>query len=369
MAHVSGGVLMPNNSQIKQVDNMNEATRRNFTQYTTDIARRVGRQNVVGESFNYDPTAQQRFYEAVGEQADFLNRVNQITVEAQVGQKIGLGIRKPIASRTNTDLLERKTRYVGEQAKDPYHAQQTNYDTHLSYRLMASWQHVADFAKLYTAVIAKQVARDRLLVGWHGEHAAEETDIDAFPMLQDVNEGWLAKVANNQPQRMLGYNSDGTATTDTYKLGEGGQYRSLDALVFDMTNNLMDAWHVAADDLVVMVGREIWVDHGMALLSSSTMPTERNALQTWFAAKTVAGLPSIQPPFLPARSVIVTSYDNLSIYHQSGTLRRSIIDNPKRDRVEEYMNENEAYVVEDYGKFAGVRQGAILLQDGNGGWR
>ena len=66
--------------------------------------------------------------------------------------------------------------------------------------------------------------------------------------------------------------------------------------------------------------------------------------------------------------MIVTSYDNLSLYHQINTLRRTIIDNPKRDRVEEYLSENEAYVVEDFGKFAGIRSGAILLKDESGAW-
>ena len=40
----------------------------------------------------------------------------------------------------------------------------------------------------------------------------------------------------------------------------------------------------------------------------------------------------------------------------------------QRDRVEEYLSSNDAYVVEDYGKFCGVRDGAILLPDGEGDW-
>jgi len=98
------------------------------------------------------------------------------------------------------------------------------------------------------------------------------------------------------------------------------------------------------------------------------MPTERNALSTWFAAQTVAGLPCVMPPFFPSRGIVVTSYENLSVYHQLNTLRRTIMDNPKRDRVEEYFSENQAYVVEDYGKFAGVRPGAILLKNNAGTW-
>jgi P2 family phage major capsid protein len=347
---------------------MQNNTRVCFNRYLSEVAAANRLDKATGEAFNYSPAAQQSFYEMVGEKADFLKRLNQITVTAQLGQKIGLGVSRPIASRTNTDEEERQTRYVGELDGDNYHCHQTNYDTHLKYNLMDSWAHLEDFNTIYASQLARQVARDRLMIGWHGETAAAETDITANPLLQDVNEGWITKVRKKQPHRFMGYGSDGNPTTDTYKVGEGGGYGSLDALVFDMTTNLLDAWHQDTDDLVVMVGREIWVAHGMALLANSTLPTERNALQTWFASKTVAGLPCIMPPFLPGRAVIVTSYDNLSIYHQAGTLRRTIIDNPKRDRVEEYLSENEAYVVEDFGKFAGVRNGAILLPDGAGGW-
>ena len=44
----------------------------------------------------------------------------------------------------------------------------------------------------------------------------------------------------------------------------------------------------------------------------------------------------------------LSAQDNLSIYWQEDTRRRSVIDNPKRDRIENFESVNEAYVVEDY---------------------
>lgn len=343
-------------------------TRDLFNQYTGGVASSNGLEFVKNEAIQYTPSRQQSLFAAMGENADFLKKINHVPVDAQVGDKIGLGISRPIAGRTNTDENERSTKYVGNLDGDSYHAMQTNFDTHLKYSLMDSWAHTGKFKELYIAQVMKQVARDVLMVGWNGESAAAETDFVANPLLQDVNIGWLEKVRQYQPARFMGYDSEGDATTDTYNLGIGGDYETLDALVFDLTNNLLDAWHQGADDLVVIVGREIWVDHGMTLLANSVMPTERNALSTWFAAQTVAGLPCVMPPFFPSRGIVVTSYENLSVYHQLNTLRRTIMDNPKRDRVEEYFSENQAYVVEDYGKFAGVRPGAILLKNNAGTW-
>jgi hypothetical protein len=54
-------------------------------------------------------------------------------------------------------------------------------------------------------------------------------------------------------------------------------------------------------------------------------------------------------PFFPANSMLITPLENLSLYWQEGTRRRTIVDNAKRDRIENYESSNDAYVVEDYG--------------------
>lgn len=345
-------------------------TSRAFNEYTTELGQWLGygHQNVKNEMVTYPPDKQQRAYSAAAEKAAFLKEVNHIPVTAQIGQRVGVGVSKPIASRTDTDIEERTTRYVADLSGDTYYAVQTNFDTHISYRTLDAWAHMADFHKMYTEHLALQTARDRLMIGFNGVSSSEKSDLEANPLLQDVNVGWLEKVRRNEPNRVMGYDSDGVATDEQWQLGANGDYGTLDALVFDMTINLLDAWHQGADDLVVLVGRDIWTSHGLSLLANSSLPTERQALQTWFASQTVAGLPCAMPPFFPSRAVVVTSYSNLSIYYQLGTLRRAVIDNPKRDRVEEYRSQNEAYVVEDFGKFAAVRGGAILLPTKTGAW-
>lgn len=349
---------------------MQPKTREVFNAYTAGVGQWLGysQANVKNEMVTYPPAQQQTAYSKASEKAAFLKEVNHVPVTAQIGQRVGIGVTKPTASRTDTDLEERKTRDVADLSGDTYNAVQTNQDTHISYRTLDAWAHMTDFSKVYGGHLALQGARDRLMIGFNGENAATESDLTTHPLLQDVNVGWLEKVRRNEPARIMGYDSEGLATTDTWKVGQGGKYGTLDALVFDLITNLLDAWHQGADDLVVMVGRDIWTSHGLSLLANSTLPTERQALQTWFAAQTVAGLPCVMPPFFPARAVVVTSYKNLSIYYQLGTLRRAVIDNPKRDRIEEYRSQNEAYVVEDFGKYAGVRNGAILLPDGSGDW-
>ncbi|MCP6111341.1 phage major capsid protein, P2 family, partial [Klebsiella pneumoniae] len=50
----------------------------------------------------------------------------------------------------------------------------------------------------------------------------------------------------------------------------------------------------------------------------------------------------------PANAIMVTRLDNLSIYFMDESHRRSIIENPKLDQVENYESMNIDYVVETY---------------------
>ncbi|MCQ0033127.1 P2 family phage major capsid protein [Burkholderia glumae] len=63
----------------------------------------------------------------------------------------------------------------------------------------------------------------------------------------------------------------------------------------------------------------------------------------------ILNLPAVRVPFFPKRAMMVTKLENLSIYFQEGARRRSLIDNPKRDQIENYESSNDAYVVEDFG--------------------
>ena len=341
---------------------MKDVTRNQFEGYL-----RSNRFNLNAQ-LNFTPVEQQSLYSKMGENADFLKRINHAYVDAQLGEKLGLDVSRPIASRTNVSIQERSTRDLSSLDSDKYYAAKTDFDTHIPYAKLDAWAHLANFADMYKGQVIKQIARDVLMIAWNGETAAEQTDINQYPLLQDVNIGWIAGVKKKQPTRFMGYDATGQLTDDQWKVGKDGEYQTLDALVFDIINSLLDEWHKEAEDLVVLVGRSVWVAHGLSILNNANLPSERSFLETWFASKTVAGLPCLMPPYMPKKAVIVTSLNNLSIYHQLGSLRRTIIDNPKRDRIEEYVSENQAYVVEDFGKFGGILGGSLLLPNGKGGW-
>ena len=53
-----------------------------------------------------------------------------------------------------------------------------------------------------------------------------------------------------------------------------------------------------------------------------------------------------------ANGLLITSYDNLSIYQQRGSMRRLIKDEQEWNRTSDYQSVNECFVVEDYDKCA-----------------
>lgn len=348
---------------------MNNQTRLQYNALTRSICQVFGIDD-PSRKFNIAPTPVQGMVELIQEEASFLKNINMVPVSAQVGQKLGLGIGTPVASRTNTDDNDRETSYVGELTDDDYHCVQTNFDTHLNYATMSGWAHLTqdDFRRKYSRAVLKRIALDRIMIGWNGITAAKNTDRQANPLLQDVNVGWLEKVRLKAPGQLMGYDSQGIETDKAYQIGEGGDYGTLDAIVFDIISNLLDPWYQDGEDLVLILGRELWVNHGLTLYNENRSATERNALQTWFAREAIAGLPTVTVPFFPSRGLVVTSYDNLSLYYQEGQTRRAMIDNPKRDRVEEYLSSNDGYVIEDHKKIGGIRPGAVLLKNAAGEW-
>ena len=84
---------------------------------------------------------------------------------------------------------------------------------------------------------------------------------------------------------------------------------------------------------------------------------------------TYGGLSTIKPPaHFPPRGLMVTSLDNLSIYYQDTSVRRSVADNPKRKRVEDLSSANEGYVIEDETKAAMFEPANVKLPGPGSTW-
>ncbi|WP_295855139.1 phage major capsid protein, P2 family [uncultured Xylophilus sp.] len=304
------------------------------------------------ESFSVAPTVQQTLETRIQESSELLRSINVIGVAEKQGQKLGLGVSGPIASRTNTDTTDRVPRAVDAMNATDYDCKQTNYDTFVRYGTLDAWAKFKDFQARLRDVIVQRQALDRLVIGFNGTSAAATTNLGANPLLQDVNIGWLQHIRTDAPTRVM--NDGGAAGVGPIKVGPaaGADYKNLDGLVYDAAQTLIDPWFRNDTKLVAIVGGNLMHDKLFPLVGAQNAPSEQLAADIVRSQRRLGGLQAITAPYFPAGTVLVTRLDNLSIYWQEGARRRTIVDNAKRDRIENYESSNDAYVVEDYGMCA-----------------
>ena len=332
---------------------MRKDTRIAFTNYCDQIARLNGVTDATAK-FTAAPSVQQALEDRMQESSDFLKSINIYPVTEQEGEKIGLSMSGPIASRTNTATTDRSPRDPVNLDNFGYRCEKTDSDTFIKYALLDAWAKFPDFQTRIRNHIVQQQGRDRMMIGFNGTSVAATTDSVAHPLLQDVNKGWLQKLRTERPAGVM---ADGPSSgTGMVKVGTaaGGDYRNLDALVYDVINELIDPWFREDTSLVAICGRALLHDKYFPLINGadSDAPVQQVARDVILSTKRLGGLQAVAVPFFPANSIMVTSLDNLSIYWQESARRRQILDYPKRDRIENYESSNDAYVIEQLGKAA-----------------
>lgn len=324
---------------------MRNETRKAFEAFTARVAQLNGVADAT-KTFAVEPSVQQTLEKKIQESSEFLSRINIIGVDELKGEKLRLGPTGPIAGRTDTSSADRQTRDVSSLDAQGYECRKTNFDTHITYGKLDAWAKFPNFQTMLRDVIVRQQALDRIMIGFNGTSAAATTNRTENPLLQDVNIGWLQSYRENAPERVL---DEVTADSGKVTVGSSGNYKNLDALVYDVVNELIDPWHRESTDLVVICGRKILADKYFPLLNQDLEPTEQRAADLIISAKRMGGLPAVRVPFVPDGTLLITMLENLSIYYQRGARRRHIVENPKRDRIENYESSNDAYVVEDFG--------------------
>lgn len=304
--------------------------------------------DTVTRTFAVEPSVAQELNDKITAKADFLERINVVPVSEIKGDKVFLGVSSPVTSRTNTKTTEREAKDFSSLENNSYELASTESDVALPFAKIDAWAKFPDFQDRYTGSVQKQIALDRMLVGFHGTHAAPQTDISAYPMLQDVNKGWLQQAREQIPAQVL---SEGT-TAGKIRLGAGGDYANLDALVHDV-KQMIDLVFRDAGDLIAIIGGDLLAaDKAKLYAKQGDTPTEKERIEGAQVIATYGGLPAFSVPFFPDNAVLVTSWENLSIYYQASSWRRHLIENPKRSRVEDYNSRNEGYVIEQLEKLA-----------------
>lgn len=340
---------------------MQTSTRKLFASLCTRLAQSYGVPS-VREQFSVVPSIAQILKDKIVEQATFLKKINILQVDELKGENILGYANSTVTGRTDTSQpgKERTPRNVMGLSKYTFELLQTNSDVAMPYRLLDAWAKFNDFMERYARYVQQRMGNDMELIGWHGTSAAADTDPVANPLLQDVNKGWMQYMRENRPENIL---AEGSAP-GVIKIGAGGDWPNLDVAVNDLLQGIPEYMR---QGLVTLIGSDLIAREKAALYAAvGGQPSEKTLLAA--SMTTFGGLPWETPSNFPGRGLVITSYDNLSIYQQSDSWRRQIADNPRKDQVEDFNSRNEGYVVETPEKLVAVEFANVRLPDGAGGW-
>lgn len=316
-----------------------------FAQLQMAMAESYG-VDLVTRHFSVDPSITQELNDAITAKADFLERINVIPVSEIKGEKVFIGTNGPVTGRTNTKTTDREAKDASGLDNNLYELHDTQSDVGLPYAKVDAWAKFPDFHQRYSAAVQKQIALDRIMIGFHGTHVAVQTDIALYPLLQDVNIGWLQILRTQVPHQVL---AEGKVAGKIV-IGTDGDYANLDAAVHD-AKQLVDERLREGGDLVAIIGSDLLgADKAKLYSKQADTPTEKERIELAQVIATYGGLPAFSVPNFPVDAILVTSFDNLSIYYQDSSWRKQSVDNPKRSRTEDYNSRNEGYVVEQLEK-------------------
>ncbi|MEH5745724.1 phage major capsid protein, P2 family [Atlantibacter hermannii] len=347
---------------------MKKTTRFKFNAYLTQLATLNGvAVSDIASKYTAEPSVAQTLETKIQESSGFLQKINIIPVDEQSGERLGLGIGASIAGTTDTTQKEREPTDPTYIDGEGYKCTQTNYDTALPYSKLDLWAKFQDFqTRIRDAIVLRQ-ALDRIMIGFNGVKREKTSNRETYPLLQDVNIGWLEKIRQEAPVQVLDkIVSEGQVISPKIRIGTGGDFANLDALVLGAVSEKIAPWYQEDTELVVVCGRSLLADKYFPIVNRDQPNSETLAADLIISQKRIGNLPAVRVPFFPANAMLITRLDNLSIYWQDGTRRRSVIDNPKRDRVENFESVNEAYVVEDYDGVCLIENIEMLAAQGNG---
>lgn len=346
---------------------MRKETRFKFNQYLSRIAELNGIETSdLDKKFTVEPSVTQTLFDKIQQSSSFLKLINMVTVSELTEEKVGIDVTGSIASTADTDGgVERKTADFAKMDAYRYFCHPVNFDYHLKYNKLDLWARFQDFQIRIRNAIIKRQALDYITIGFNGVSRAATSDRAQNPLLQDVAIGWLQKYRNDAPERVMSSvtDDDGTVISNTIKVGKGGHYANLDALVMDGFESLVAEIHRENPEMVVICGRRILTDKYFPMINKFQANSEQLAGELIISQKTIGQLQAVRAPFFPANSILITTLDNLSIYLYEDGHRRHIVENPKLDQVENYEQVKVDFVVEDYEAGCLIENIEILEQD------
>ncbi|MDP8173672.1 phage major capsid protein, P2 family [Pasteurella skyensis] len=325
----------------------------NFTKAIADYYNVDQSHILAGKNFNITIPQAHELGNNIQQRADFLSKINHILVKDLKGIKIHGAPEKGITGRVKGG------RHLATLSHDENGYELFETDS----GVLVPWQVFANFGSLgnklfsdYAQYVQRQIALDRLKIGWNGKEVVGTTSADD---LSDVNKGWLTLLKEQKPANIL----TGGATDNQIKIfGANADFDNLDELALDLKQGL-DTRHQNRTDLVFLVGSDLaCAESNIVAKKYALTPSEKAVIGSHNLMGSFGGMSAITPPNFPAKGAVVTTYDNLSIYMQKDTVHRRFSDDEDKKGLVDSFLRYEGYVVEDNGLMTAVEAENVVIQ-------
>lgn len=296
----------------------------------------------VEKGFSVTPAVSQKLQGAILEHSQFLKLIDVRYETQNAGEVVTLASTLN-ASRTKTGGgKQRQTRNMIGLTNREWRCIKTNHDYHITYEQIDEWRHDPEFMRLFYEAVNAAIVESRLCVAWNGTHAADDTDFEKYPLLQDVNTGWLERLRKENPGNVMG------TEAKPVKVGEKEELRNIDAAALSVAS-IIPVKYRNRKDLVVIVGQSLLDDKDFQVANKAGhVATELLANGDLTAIKRrVGNMTAYAVQYFPENAIFVTPLKNLQLIIQRGSERRSVKDEPAEDMIKTFMSENVTYQIAD----------------------
>lgn len=336
--------------------NLTAIARQCMNQYHASLGHAYGVQNVT-EQFAVTQVMDTKLRAAMLESVAFLGMITMMPVDQISGQVVSVGSYAIATGRSASGRFTSGQTVAGNE----YELKETDSCAYVTWAQMAAWANAGtpnQFATLMSANATQRFALDILRVGFNGTSAAADTDPVTYPLGEDVNIGWHQLVKTDAPEQVVTDNIYFNFDLPVGTVPKAGEYRTLDAAVTELKALLHPSLR---DDprLRVLIGADLVSASQSRLMNQANTPTEKVAAQ--LLDKNIGGVPAIQPPFFPAKRLVLTIPSNLHCYTQKGTSSRKAENVEDRKRHEDKYWRMEGYAVEEYQAYAAIDEANVTI--------
>ena len=254
--------------------------------------------------------AQKEYMKELSGRSNFLREINWLTVAEPSGKTLFGALDGTTTGRQKDE--RHRSRLIH---RDQYQTQEADSGVFIPWQLTDELTSLQEnFEENYTALTESQFVLDMLQIGWNGESVAQNTQASD---LSDVNIGWQAQLKQKKPEHII---TQGKKAGRISLFAENADYKNLNELA-------------AKEDAIY------------ANTTENQRPGDTVA-NSHYLANYYGGMPAVIPPCFPPKGAVVTTFRNLSIYTQRGSVYRAIYDDENKVGVINSFRRNDAYVVE-----------------------